>query len=194
MVKIGKSITDFRLPALLNGEIKDISLSEYKGKWLILIFYPADFTFVCPTELKMAAERYQDFQKLGAEILSVSTDDVKIHKDWYNRSDDIRSIKYPMLSDIEKVMCKEFGTLIEEKGISLRATFIIDPDQKLLSIEVNENSVGRNMDETMRKLQAYIFVRDNKGQVLCPAGWIPGMEGIRPPGTDKTETDKNSSN
>jgi len=154
-------------------------LSNYKGKWLVLIFYPADFTFICPTELEEAANYYNEFKKLKAEILSVSTDTVFVHKAWRDNSPSIKKIKYPMVADPTGKLCKEFGTYIENEGVSLRATFIIDPDGKLIAYEMHNNSIGRSTKEILRKLQAAIFVRKHKG-LVCPASWEPGKKTLKP--------------
>ncbi|OGZ32239.1 MAG: peroxiredoxin [Candidatus Niyogibacteria bacterium RIFCSPLOWO2_12_FULL_41_13] len=179
MIKIGQKIQDFELEAYHNDEIKKIKLSQYKGKWLVLIFYPADFTFVCPTELEEAAQYYNEFKKAGAEILSVSADTVFVHKAWHDVSPAIKKVKYPMLADPTGKLCQEFGTYIEEEGLSLRGSFIIDPDGILRAFEMNDNSIGRSAEELLRKLQAAKFVREHKGQV-CPASWTPGKKTLKP--------------
>lgn len=178
MVKINEKIPDFSAKAFHNGEIKDVSFSGFNGKWLVLLFYPADFTFICPTELEEAAESYGKFKELNAEILSISTDTAFSHKAWHDVSPSIKKIKYPMLADTTGKICREFGTYIEEEGLSLRATFIIDPDGVLKSFEIHDNSIGRNINEILRKLQAARFVREHKGQV-CPASWLPGKETLK---------------
>jgi NADH-dependent peroxiredoxin subunit C len=179
MVQINKQVPDFELEAYHNDETKKVRLSDYKGKWLVLIFYPADFTFICPTELEEAADSYKEFQKLGAEILSVSTDTPFAHKAWHDSSPSIKKIKFPMLADPTGKLCREFGTYIEEEGLSLRGTFIINPDGILKAIEINDNDIGRSTIELLRKLQAAKFVRENKGQV-CPASWQPGKKTLKP--------------
>ena len=180
MIKIGQTIPDFTLEAYYQNELKKISLSDYKGRWLVLLFYPADFTFVCPTELEEAADYYPEFQKLDAEILSVSTDTGFVHKAWHDESKAIGKIKYPMLADPTGNLCKEFGTYIEAEGLSQRATLIIDPDQKLLAYDIHDNSIGRSTPEILRKLQAAKFVRDNGGTLVCPASWKPGDKTLKP--------------
>lgn len=179
MLKINQKIPDFELEIYHNDEIKKIKLSDYFGKWLVLLFYPADFTFICPTELEEAAEHYEEFKKSGAEIMSVSTDTVFSHKAWHDVSPAVGKIKYPMAADPTGKLCKEFGTYIEEEGLSLRGTFIIDPDGVLKACEIHDNSIGRNAAEILRKLQAAKFVRENKGQV-CPASWKPGDKTLKP--------------
>lgn len=168
--------------AFQNEEVKNIKLSDYKGKWLILIFYPNDFTFICPTELEEAAENYEEFKKLNAEILSVSTDTAYVHKAWHDESPAIKKITYPMIADPAGKLCMAFGTYIEEgkdEGLSLRGTFIIDPDGVLKTIEIHDNNIGRSAKELLRKLKAAQFVREHKGQV-CPASWEPGEKTLTP--------------
>ncbi|MHB1118286.1 MAG: redoxin domain-containing protein [Minisyncoccota bacterium] len=177
--QIGHEIPDVEVEAYHNEEIKKIKLSDYRGKWLILFFYPADFTFVCPTELEEMADNYEVFQKLNAEILSVSTDTVFVHKAWHDTSDTIKKIKFPMLSDSRRDLSGMFGTLIEEEGLSLRGTFVVDPDGILRIVEMNDNNVGRSAKELVRKLQAAKFVREHGGNV-CPASWEPGDETLHP--------------
>ena len=179
MIQIDQEIPDFDLEAFHNEEIKRVKLSDYRGKWLVLIFYPADFTFICPTELEEAANYYEEFKKLGAEILSISTDTVYVHKAWHDQSPAISKVKYPMLADPTGRLCREFGTYLEEEGLSLRGSFIIDPDGILTAFEIHDNSIGRSAKELLRKLQAAVFVRENQGQV-CPASWEPGKETLTP--------------
>jgi len=179
MIKVGHKISDFELDAYQNDDIKKIKLSDYKGKWLILLFYPADFTFICPTELEEAAQYYEEFRKADAEILSVSTDTVYVHKAWHDVSPAIKKIRFPMVADPTGKLCREFGTYIEEAGLSLRGTFIIDPDGTLKAYELHDNSVGRSAKEILRKLQAAKFVREHKGEV-CPASWEPGKKTLKP--------------
>ena len=179
MYKIGQEIDDFELDAFHENQIKKVKLSDFRGSWLVLLFYPADFTFVCPTELQEAAEYYEDFKAAGAEIVSVSTDTAYVHKAWHDHSPAIKQIQYPMIADPNAKLCREFGTLIEEEGLSLRGTFIIDPEGILKAMEIHDNSIGRSAKEILRKLQASIFVRDHNGEV-CPASWEPGKETLRP--------------
>lgn len=179
MIKIGQKIPDLTLEAFHQEKIKKIKLSNYKGQWLILIFYPADFTFICPTELEELADAYSKFKKLGAEILSVSTDTVFVHKAWHDHSPAIKKIKFPMLADPTGKLCKEFGTYIENEGLSLRGSFIIDPEGTLKAFEINDNSIGRKTEELLRKLQAAKFVKEHKG-LVCPASWKPGEKTLKP--------------
>ncbi len=179
MVRIGEKISDFELKAFHDGKEKTIKLAEQKGKWLVLLFYPADFTFICPTELEEAAGLYADFKKLGAEVMSVSTDTVFVHKAWHDESAAIKKVKFPMLADPTGRLCRDFGTYIENEGLSRRATFIINPDGVLVAMEMHDNSIGRNAREILRKLQAAKFVRENKG-LVCPASWQPGGKTLKP--------------
>lgn len=179
MLKINQKIPDFELEIYHNDEIRKIKLSDYRGKWLVFLFYPADFTFVCPTELEEAAEHYEEFKQSGAEIISVSTDTVFSHKAWHDVSPAVKKIKYLMAADPTGKLCKEFGTYIEEEGLSLRGSFIVDPDGVLKACEIHDNSIGRSAAEILRKLQAAKFVRENKGQV-CPANWKPGGKTLKP--------------
>ena len=179
MVKIGQKVNDFDVQAFHNNDIKKIKLSDLKGKWVVMLFYPADFTFICPTELEEAATLYPDFQKAGAEILSVSTDTVYTHKAWHDVSPAIKKIQYPMVADPTGNLCREFGTYIDEAGLSLRGTFIIDPDGVLKAADIHDNSIGRSGAEVLRKVQAAKFVRENKGEV-CPASWKPGGKTLKP--------------
>jgi peroxiredoxin len=179
MVKVGERVPDFEADAYFSDKIGKIRLSDYKGKWVVLIFYPADFTFVCPTELEEAAEHYDEFKKLGAEVMSVSTDTAYSHKAWHDVSPSIKKVAYPMLADPTAKVCNEFGTYLEAEGVSLRGTFIIDPDMVLKSMDVHDNSVGRNTKEILRKLEAAIYVREHPGEV-CPASWEPGKKTLKP--------------
>jgi len=179
MVKIGEQVPDIELEAFHNEAIKKIKFSDFRGKWLAVIFYPADFTFICPTELEEAANLYSEFQAAGAEILSVSTDTVFVHKAWHDTSEAIKKIKFPMVADPSGKLSREFGTFLEEEGLSLRGSFIIDPDGILKCSEMHDNSIGRSANELLRKLQAAKFVRENSGEV-CPASWKPGGKTLKP--------------
>lgn len=179
MVKINQKVEDFKLEAYHNDKIKTINLADYRGKWVVVMFYPADFTFICPTELEEMAGLYDDFKKLGAEVFSVSTDTVYAHKAWHDQSPTIKNVKFPMLADPTGNLSKEFGVYIEEEGLALRGSFIINPDGILKAYEVHDNSIGRSAKELLRKLQAAIFVEKHKGQV-CPASWEPGSDTLKP--------------
>lgn len=178
-VKVGEKIPDFTLKAFHNNEIKDYSLNKTNGKWLILFFYPADFTFVCPTELEEIAELYPVFSKEGAEVMSVSTDTHWVHKAWHEKSEAIKKITFPMLADPNGALSKAFGVYIEQEGVALRGSFLIDPEGVIQAMEVHADGVGRSAKELFRKFQAAKFVRENGGQV-CPASWEPGEETLKP--------------
>jgi peroxiredoxin (alkyl hydroperoxide reductase subunit C) len=179
-IRIGQSLPDMELSAYHKGKETKISLSDYKGKWLILFFYPADFTFICPTELEDMADHYAQFQKEGAEVLSVSTDTVYTHKAWHDTSEAIKKINFPMVSDRNQSLCYMMGAIDDESGNALRGTFVINPDGKLQMMELGDNdSVGRNAKELLRKLQGAKFAREHKGRV-CPAKWEPGDDTLKP--------------
>lgn len=180
MLKIGDVIQDTDIDVFYEDNLKKINLKDYRGKWLVLLFYPADFTFVCPTELEDAANHYSSFQKEDAEIISISTDTAFVHKAWHDNSPAIKKVTYPMGADPTGNLCREFGTYIDAEGLSLRASFIIDPDGKLIAYEIHDNSIGRSIEEILRKLQAAKFVRDNGGILVCPASWHPGDKTLKP--------------
>jgi NADH-dependent peroxiredoxin subunit C len=177
--EIGEKAPGFTTNAFVANDIAKISLSDYKGKWVILFFYPADFTFVCPTELGSVADHYDEFKKLNCEVLSVSTDTAFVHKAWHDNSDTIKKIKFPMIADPTGKICKDYGTYIASEGISLRGTFIIDPEGILKAFELHDNSIGRSTKELIRKLQAARYVEEHGDQV-CPMDWEPGKDTLKP--------------
>ena len=179
MIRIGQEIPDFELKAFHDGQLKDIKLSQYRGQWVVLIFYPADFTFVCPTELEDAAALYEEFQQAGAEILSVSTDTEFVHAAWHESSPAIGKVRYPMIADPTGKLSRAFGVYIEEAGLALRGTFIVDPEGVLRTMEIHDLGIGRSARESLRKLRAADFVREHGGQV-CPANWEPGSDTLKP--------------
>ncbi|QQS61741.1 MAG: redoxin domain-containing protein [Candidatus Moraniibacteriota bacterium] len=176
---IGEKIEDLSFEVFQNNRISKKKISDFKDKWLIIFFYPADFTFICPTELEDLAENYKDFVKEGAEIVSFSTDTAFVHKAWHDNSPSIKKITYPMGADPTAQIAKYFGIYIPEEGLALRGTFIIDPKGVLKAYEVNDNSIGRNAEELLRKLRASIYVSKHKGEV-CPARWTPGKKTLKP--------------
>ncbi len=186
MVRVGHPIPDLEFEAFHNEKIKKIHLSDYKGKWLVLFFYPADFTFVCPTELEELADSHKAFSELDTEIVSMSADTVFAHKAWHDASPAIGKIDFAMGSDPAGRLSRAFGTYIhggdlecaDDEGLSLRGTFIIDPDGILSTMEIHDNSIGRSAKELLRKLQAAQFVRAHGGQV-CPAEWQPGDDTLK---------------
>ncbi len=179
MSLINKEINDFKVQAYVNNSFQEVSKEDLMGKWSIFFFYPADFTFVCPTELEDLADKYEAFQAAGCEVYSVSTDTHFVHKAWQDASERIQKIKFPMLADPTHVLSRDFEVLIEEDGLAERGTFIINPEGKIVSYEVNAGNVGRNADELLRKLQACQFVHEHGDQV-CPARWQPGAETLKP--------------
>lgn len=160
-------------------EIKQMSFADLRGKWVVLFFYPADFTFVCPTELGEMAALYESFKKEGAEIVSVSTDTVFVHKAWHDSSETIKAINFPMAADPAHDLADLFGVLIEEKGVTHRGTFIISPDGVIKGAEITDDAIGRSAKETLRKLKAAKYVSEHPGNV-CPASWDEGGDTLEP--------------
>ena len=179
MTLLQHEITDFTVSAYNNGQLQDVSKKDLLGHWSVLFFYPADFTFVCPTELKDLAERYEGFKAEGCEIYSVSEDTHFVHKAWADASDTIRAVNYPMLGDPAGVLARQFGVLVEEEGQALRGTFLLNPDGKIVLYEIHDMGIGRNAEELLRKLQAAKFVHEHGDQV-CPAHWHPGEDTLTP--------------
>lgn len=176
---INTVIPEFKLEAYADGKFINISDVDLRGRWSILFFYPADFTFVCPTELVDMAERHEDFEALGAEVFAVSTDSQFTHKAWHDSSESIAKVNYPMLADKTGCLSDAFGVLDPSTFMAYRATVIIDPEGKVKVFEINDNGIGRNSDEILRKLQAAQFVAEHGDQV-CPARWKPGSSTLKP--------------
>ena len=176
---VGHSVPDLEFEYYQDGDFHKAKISDYRKKWLILFFYPADFTFVCPTELEEMQNAYELFKAEGAEIISVSTDTVFTHKAWHDHSEAIKGIKYPMAADPTGQMSMTFDTYIENEGMSLRGTFVIDPEGILKLSEINDNSIGRSAEELLRKVKAAKFVAENEG-LVCPASWKPGEDTLKP--------------
>jgi len=176
---VGKEAPDFTAEAFVSNKIAKINLKKLRGKWIVLAFYPADFTFICPTELGELADNYEAFKKMNTEVLSISTDTAFVHKAWHDNSPMIKKIKYPMVADPTQKICFDYGTLISDEGLSLRCTVIIDPKGIVRSYDLHDNSIGRTSDEILRKLQAAQFVAKNPGMV-CPASWKPGAKTLKP--------------
>jgi peroxiredoxin (alkyl hydroperoxide reductase subunit C) len=176
---INSQVPDFKVQAYANGEFKTVTQADLKGKWSIFFFYPADFTFVCPTELGDMADRYAEFQKMGVEVYSVSTDTHFVHKAWHDASDTIKKIQYPMLADPTGHLSRSFGVHIEEEGLAYRGTFVVSPEGHIKIAEIHDNGIGRNADELLRKVQAAQFVASHPGEV-CPAKWRPGEKTLKP--------------
>ena len=176
---INKEVNDFSVQAYVNNSFKTVTKADILGKWSVFFFYPADFTFVCPTELEDLANIYDKFQSVGCEIYSVSTDTHFVHKAWHDHSERISKLQYPMLADPTHALCKDFDVLIEADGMAERGSFIVNPEGKIVSYEVSAGTVGRNADELFRKLQACQFVHAH-GDEVCPAKWQPGAETLKP--------------
>lgn len=176
---INSKLPEFKVQAYHKNDFKTVTHADLKGKWSVLFFYPADFTFVCPTELGDMADKYDVLQKLGVEVYSVSTDTHFTHKAWHDTSDTIKKIKFPMLADPTGRLSRAFGVYIEEEGLAYRGTFLIDPEGQIKIAEMQDNGIGRNSDELVRKIQAAQFVATHKGEV-CPAKWRPGDDTLKP--------------
>ena len=179
MSLIGKEISEFTVQAFVNGEFKTVEKKDVLGKWAVFFFYPADFTFVCPTELVDLANKYGEFKEAGCEIYSVSCDSHFVHKAWHDVSKTIQKIQYPMLADPTGKLARDFEVMIEADGMAERGSFIVNPEGKIVAYEVIAGSVGRNADELFRRLQASQFVAEHGDQV-CPAKWQPGAETLKP--------------
>lgn len=156
-----------------------VSNEDLKGKWSLVVFYPADFTFVCPTELEDLADRYEEFKQLGVEIYSVSTDTHFAHKVWHDTSDAIRKVKYIMLGDPTGTITRNFGVMIEEAGLALRGSFLINPEGQIKLCEIHDNGIGRDASEMLRKVKAAKYVYEHPGEV-CPAKWKEGASTLKP--------------
>ncbi len=176
---IGKKIPEFTVQAYHNGEFKEVTSASTHGHWSVFFFYPADFTFVCPTELGDVADTYEELKKLGVEVYSVSEDTHFVHKAWADASETIRKIKFPMLGDPTGVLARGFGVLVEEAGLTLRGTFIVNPDGEIKAYEIHDLPIGRDAAELLRKVQAAQFVAAHGDQV-CPAKWKPGSDTLTP--------------
>lgn len=176
---INTKLPAFKVQAYHKDAFVEVTDKDLAGKWSILFFYPADFTFVCPTELGDMADKYAELQKMGVEVYSVSTDTHFVHKAWHDASETIKEIQFPMLADPTGTLTRALGVHIEEAGLSYRGTFLIAPDGSIKLAEVHDNSIGRNADELVRKVQAAQFVAANPG-LVCPAKWKPGSKTLKP--------------
>jgi peroxiredoxin (alkyl hydroperoxide reductase subunit C) len=179
MALINTPIKTFKTQAFQNGKFVSVSDEDLRGKWSVVFFYPADFTFVCPTELGDLADHYDTFKSLGVEIYSVSTDTHFAHKAWHDSSDTISKIRFPMLGDPTGAITRNFEVMVEESGLALRGTFVINPDGQIKVAEIHDDGIGRDAKELLRKVQAAQYVAANPGQV-CPAKWTPGAETLAP--------------
>lgn len=179
MSLINTKIKPFKATAYQNGKFVDVSDESVAGKWSVFVFYPADFTFVCPTELEDLAEQYAEFQKIGAEIYSVSTDTHFSHKAWHDTSEAIGKVNYPMIADPTHVLARNFEVLIEEEGVALRGTFVVNPEGEIKVMEVHDNGIGRVASELLRKVKAAQYIAAHPGEV-CPAKWEEGAKTLTP--------------
>ncbi len=176
--KVGQAAPDFNMPSTKNIEKlnENVELNDYKGRWVVLLFYPLDFTFVCPTELTSFSDRYDDFEGIGAAVIGVSTDSVHSHRAWLKTPRDkggVEGLRYPLASDITKSVARDYGVLIEDKGVALRGLFVIDPEGTLRYAVIHDLNVGRSADETLRVIQAL------QTGGLCQADWRPGQETLK---------------
>ncbi|MGN6704014.1 MAG: alkyl hydroperoxide reductase subunit C [Burkholderiaceae bacterium] len=176
---INSEVKPFEAQAYHNGKFITVSDADLKGKWSVVFFYPADFTFVCPTELGDLADHYDEFKSLGVEIYGVSTDTHFTHKAWHDTSDTIRKLQFPMIGDPTGAITRNFGVMIEEAGLADRGTFVINPEGKIKIVEINEEGVGRSAPELLRKIKASQYIAAHPGQA-CPASWQPGDETLTP--------------
>ncbi len=177
MAKVGQPAPDFNMPStkIIDTLAENVKLSDYKGKWLVMLFYPLDFTFVCPTELISFSDRLEEFEGVGAEVLGVSTDSVHSHRAWLKTPQDqngIAGVKYPIASDVGGKLAKAYNILVEEANIALRGLFIINPEGVLQYSVVHDLNIGRSVDETLRVLQGL------QTGGLCSADWKPGQENL----------------
>ncbi len=181
MAQVGKPAPQFTVPAVVNKSFQDVSLSDYKGKYVVLFFYPLDFTFVCPTEITAFSDMADEFAKINTQVLGCSVDSKFSHLSWINvprKEGGLGDLKFPLLSDITKSVAREYNVLIEEAGITLRGVFIIDPNGILKVSMVNDNNIGRNTKEVLRLVQALQY--NEKNGEVCPANWEPGADTIKP--------------
>lgn len=179
MSLIDKEIADFSVQAFHNDSFKTVTKDDIMGKWTVFFFYPADFTFVCPTELEDLSNLYAEFQKIGCEVYSVSCDTHFVHKAWHDASDRIKKIPFPMIADPTAELAQDFEVYDSVRGLAERGSFIVDPDGRIAVYEVSAGNVGRNAEELLRRVQACQFVAQHGDQV-CPAKWKPGAETLKP--------------
>jgi peroxiredoxin (alkyl hydroperoxide reductase subunit C) len=172
-------VENIKVTAYHQGKFVDLTEESFKGKWSVLFFYPADFTFVCPTELGDLQDNYAEFQKLGVEVYGISTDTHFTHTAWHDTSDTIKNITYPLIGDPAHVLCNMYSVLDDETGLANRGTFVLDPEGKVQIIEVNADGVGRNASELIRKIKAAIWTREHPGEA-CPAKWEQGAATLTP--------------
>lgn len=176
---INQHAPEFCVQAFQNGSFKTVSNKDIEGKWALFFFYPADFTFVCPTELEDLAAHYEQLKAMGVEVFSVSTDTHFVHKAWHDASDTIKKIQYTMLGDPTGLLSRAFGVYKEDEGVAYRGTFLVNPEGLIKLAEVQDNSIGRNAEELVRKVEAAQFVAEHDGEV-CPARWKKGAKTLKP--------------
>ena len=179
MAIINTEIKPFSAQAYKGGKFISVTDADVKGKWSVFFFYPADFTFVCPTELEDLADHYAEFEKLGVEIYAVSTDTHFSHKAWHDTSPAIGKINYPMIGDPTGQITRNFEVMIEEVGLADRGTFVVDPDGKIQIVEITAGGIGRSATELLRKVKAAQYVASHPGEV-CPAKWEEGQKTLAP--------------
>jgi peroxiredoxin (alkyl hydroperoxide reductase subunit C) len=179
MSLINTAIKPFKANAYKNGKFIEVSDATLKGKWSVVVFYPADFTFVCPTELEDLADHYNEFQTLGVEIYGVSTDTHFAHKAWHDTSDAIKKVQYTLVGDPTGALTRNFDVMIEEEGLALRGTFVINPEGQIKLCEIHDNGIGRDASELLRKVRAAQYVASHPGEV-CPAKWKEGEKTLKP--------------
>jgi peroxiredoxin (alkyl hydroperoxide reductase subunit C) len=188
-IRVGQQAPDFSATAVVDQEFKTIKLSDYRGKYVVLFFYPLDFTFVCPTEITAFSDRYDEFKQLNTEVLGASVDSEFSHLAWIQKdrkSGGVGDLNYPLVSDIKKEISSSYNVLDPEAGIALRGLFIIDKDGVIQHATVNNLAFGRNVDEVLRTLQAIQYVQANPDEV-CPAGWKPGEKTMKPDPVESKE-------
>ena len=176
---INSQIPDFSVQAYHGDKFKTISNADLKGKWSVFFFYPADFTFVCPTELGDLADKYTQLKEMGVEVYSISTDTHFVHKAWHDTSDTIKKINFPMVGDPTAAISRNFDVLIEDAGLADRGTFVVDPDGKIQIVEITAGGIGRDATELLRKVKAAQYVASHPGEV-CPAKWQEGEKTLAP--------------
>ena len=176
---INSTIKPFKATAFHQGTFVDLTEASLKGKWSVVVFYPADFTFVCPTELGDLADNYAHFQKLGVEVYGVSTDTHFTHKAWHDTSETIKKVQYPLVGDPTGTLARNFDVMIEEEGLALRGTFVINPEGQIKVAEIHDLGIGRDASELLRKVKAAQYVAEHPGEA-CPAKWTPGEKTLTP--------------
>lgn len=179
MSYIGKEIAPFHVNAFRDGEFIEVSEEDLRGHWNVIMFYPGDFTFVCPTELEDLAEHHDELTKMGVQVFSASTDSHFVHKAWHASSPAVGKVHYTMLADMTLELSRSFDVLDEEAGQAMRGTFVIDPDLKIRTVEIHDSGIGRDANELVRKVKAAQYIREHPDQV-CPAHWDEGAETLTP--------------